>query len=218
MLSFFAWITTSPQPIIWICPWPLCISPWMSYPSQTDLLKPKIRWCHSSVLNSLIAPVCALFFLKKGFIYLFMRDTQREADTGRGRRRLPVGNQMRDWTPGSRPEPKADTQPLSHPGAPVCAFKRSRLFAQAFRAFQDLSSIPSLTSCPTTSLPAHSTTAPRATLWTCRIPPPQDLHSLFLLLQILISRISVWFISLQESGLGAMPLFQRNLPLASLSK
>ena len=37
-----------------------------------------------------------------------MRDTQREAET------LAEG-EARSGTPGSRPEPKADTQPLSHP-------------------------------------------------------------------------------------------------------
>ena len=40
----------------------------------------------------------------KDFIYVFMRDTQREVEHPR--------------IPGSRPEPKADAQPLSHPGAP----------------------------------------------------------------------------------------------------
>ena len=56
------------------------------------------------------------------FIYLFMRDTERERgrDTDRGRSRLPAGSPMRDLIPipESRPEPKEDTQPLSHPGVP----------------------------------------------------------------------------------------------------
>ena len=50
-----------------------------------------------------------------------MRDTHRKRgrDTGRGRSRPPrkepdTGLNLR--TPGSRPEPKADIQPLSHPG------------------------------------------------------------------------------------------------------
>ena len=51
-----------------------------------------------------------------------MRDThtQRSRDIGRGRNRLPsepdVGLDPR--TLGSRPEPKAYAQPLSHPGIP----------------------------------------------------------------------------------------------------
>ena len=65
----------------------------------------------------------------KDFIYLFMRDTEREAKTGRERSRdrqrekqascmePDVGRDPR--TPGSRPGPKADTEPLSHPGVPV---------------------------------------------------------------------------------------------------
>ena len=51
-----------------------------------------------------------------------MRDTERGRDTGRGRSRLPVWSPMWDLIPrpqlGSRPEPKADAQLLSHPGVP----------------------------------------------------------------------------------------------------
>ena len=59
-------------------------------------------------------------FLKILFIYLW--ETQREGrDIGRGKKqtlhREPnVGLDPR--TPGSRPELKADAQPLSHPGIP----------------------------------------------------------------------------------------------------
>ena len=57
------------------------------------------------------------FFLR---FYLFMRDTQAEtrAEGGEaGSLRGPdVGLDPR--TPGSRPEPKADAPPLSHPGIP----------------------------------------------------------------------------------------------------
>ncbi|CAK7317308.1 Solute carrier family 2, facilitated glucose transporter member 5 [Vulpes lagopus] len=49
---------------------------------------------------------------------LFMRDTQRGRDIGRGRSRLPMGN-LAPRTSRSQPEPKADAQPLSHPGVPV---------------------------------------------------------------------------------------------------
>ena len=63
------------------------------------------------------------FFLifKKYFIYLFMRDTERGRDTGRGRNRLPVGKPgtgLHPRIPGSQPEPKTDSQPLSHPRGP----------------------------------------------------------------------------------------------------
>ena len=52
---------------------------------------------------------------KKDCIYLFMRDTERSRDTGRGREQ---GSRCWDsiLRPGSHPEPKADAQPLSHPG------------------------------------------------------------------------------------------------------
>ena len=57
-----------------------------------------------------------------------MRHTGRGGDIGRGRSRIPVGSLIRDSIPkpGSRPEPKADIQPLSHPGAPLLlSFKGS---------------------------------------------------------------------------------------------
>ena len=50
-----------------------------------------------------------------------MRDTERGRDIGRGRSRVPAGSPMLGLDPGtlgSQPEPKADAQPLSHPGAP----------------------------------------------------------------------------------------------------
>ena len=61
-------------------------------------------------------------FIFKDFIYLCMRDPHRERereggrDIGRGRSRLMQGAQRGTWSQdlGSRPEPKADTQPLSH--------------------------------------------------------------------------------------------------------
>ena len=62
------------------------------------------------------------FFLR---FCLFMRDTERERergrDTGRGRSRPHAESPMQGVDPGnsgSRPEPKADTQRLSHPGVP----------------------------------------------------------------------------------------------------
>ena len=76
--------------------------------------------CHASVHLS----VHSFIHLKKGFIYLFVRDTKRQRHRQREKQTLcrepNVGLHPR--TPGSRPEPKADTQPLSHPGAPTSYF------------------------------------------------------------------------------------------------
>ena len=59
-------------------------------------------------------------FILKYFIYLFMRDTEIEAETQAegGEAGSMQGAQCgtRSWDPGSRPGPKADAQPLSHPG------------------------------------------------------------------------------------------------------
>ena len=54
-----------------------------------------------------------------------MRQTERGRDIDRGKSRLPTGSPMWDLIPGpgSRPEQKADAQPLSHPGAPRKPFK-----------------------------------------------------------------------------------------------
>ena len=62
-------------------------------------------------------------FFFKDFIYLFMRDTERERgrDTGRGKQalcRVPdVG--LDTGSPGSHPGLKAGAKPLSPPGIPV---------------------------------------------------------------------------------------------------
>ena len=57
-----------------------------------------------------------------------MRDTEREAETGRGRSRLPAGSPMPGWiigSWGSPPDLEADTQPPSYPGAPKLFFIHS---------------------------------------------------------------------------------------------
>ena len=65
--------------------------------------------------------VILLFF--KDFIYLFMRDTEKEMHRHRQREKQPphraanVG--LDPGSPGSCPGPKAGTKPLSHPGIPV---------------------------------------------------------------------------------------------------
>ena len=53
-----------------------------------------------------------------------MKDTGRDRDTGRGRSRILPGSPMRDSIPElvSRPEPKADTQVLSHPVVPQATY------------------------------------------------------------------------------------------------
>ena len=63
--------------------------------------------------------ICFLSFLFKIF-FIHERHIERGRDIGKGRSRLPPGNLMWDLIPGppgSLPEPKADAQPLSHPGA-----------------------------------------------------------------------------------------------------
>ena len=58
-----------------------------------------------------------VFVYLKDFIHLFMRDRHRQRE-----KQAPSGEpdaELEPRTPGSQPEPKADAQPLSHPGAPT---------------------------------------------------------------------------------------------------
>ena len=53
------------------------------------------------LLNGRYVPRGSVPFKKKiFFIYLFMRDTEIEAETGKGRSRLPPGSPMQDLIPG----------------------------------------------------------------------------------------------------------------------
>ena len=66
-----------------------------------------------------------------------MRDTERGRDIAEGEAGSPQGTRCR--TPGSRPEPKADTQPLRHPGVPTlgssCLFSAPSLRAAISGSF-----------------------------------------------------------------------------------
>ena len=63
----------------------------------------------------------------KDFIYLFMRNRERQRRRQREKqapcKEPDVG--LDPGTPGSHPEPKAEAQPLSHPGIPLTPFLRS---------------------------------------------------------------------------------------------
>ena len=63
--------------------------------------------------------VCMYVFFKD-FTYLFMRDTERQRQRQR-EKQAPCRESDAELDPrtlGSHPEPKADAQPLSHPGIP----------------------------------------------------------------------------------------------------
>ena len=68
-----------------------------------------------------------LFFL---IFYLFIHErlTERGRDTGRGRNRLPTDVGFHPKIPELGPEPKADAQPLSHPGALMWTFEEEQDF------------------------------------------------------------------------------------------
>ena len=59
----------------------------------------------NSFVRNLSRKSQCVFFFFKDFIYLFMRDTERGRDTGRGRNWLPAGSLMQDSIPG----PQDDT-------------------------------------------------------------------------------------------------------------
>ena len=56
-------------------------------------------------------------FLEK-VLFIHERHTERGRDTGRGRRRLPAGNLMRDLIPRPQDHALSGKQTLSNPGAP----------------------------------------------------------------------------------------------------
>ena len=59
-------------------------------------------------------------FIKTLFIYLFMRDTERQRHRPK-EKQAPCGEPDVGLDPRITPEPKTNTQPLSHPGVP-CFF------------------------------------------------------------------------------------------------
>ena len=85
-----------------------------------------------------------LFF--KDIIYPFMIDTEREAETqAEGEAGFSQGARCgtRSQTPGSCPEPKADAQPLSPPGALISPISYRDMDAKISDAFSwDLSNLP----------------------------------------------------------------------------
>ena len=70
-------------------------------------------------------------------LFIYSRETYRERgrDIGRGRSREPnVG--LNPGTPGSHPEPKAGTQPLSHSGVPSSAIDNAAVNAKLHVSLQ----------------------------------------------------------------------------------
>ena len=75
-----------------------------------DTLTFPVSFHYASVVPSLM---CLDYIFKKDFIYLFMRDTQRDRDPGRGRSRRPAGSPRQDWIPGLGGHPLGRRQTLN---------------------------------------------------------------------------------------------------------
>ena len=71
-----------------------------------------------------------IYFILK-IVFIHERDTERGRDTHRQReKQAPYGEPgagPNPRTPGSHPEPKADVQPLSHPGVPNAAVSNVKM-------------------------------------------------------------------------------------------
>ena len=97
------------------------IAPWAKGRCQTAELprRPFFKIFISSKFS--IKGTCSFFFFLR-FIYLFIHDTHREAETqaegeaGSLHREPDVG--FDPGSPGSHPGPKAGAKPLCHPGIP----------------------------------------------------------------------------------------------------
>ena len=64
----------------------------------------------------------SFFFFLRFYLVIRERDRERGRDIGRGRSLAPCREPDAGLNPrtlGSRPKPKADAQPLSHPSVPV---------------------------------------------------------------------------------------------------
>ena len=79
------------------------------------MLQDKIVYVYTQFLSSLDPT----FFLRF-YLFIHERHTERGRHTGRRRSRLSQGAQygIQSLDQGSHPKPKADTQPLNHPGIP----------------------------------------------------------------------------------------------------
>ena len=86
------------------------------------ILSAGVEHCGSQGPRFLLLLFLFFFFLRFYLFYLFMRDTEREAETradGKTGSLWGVRCRPHPRTLGSWPEPKADAQPLCHPGAPL---------------------------------------------------------------------------------------------------
>ena len=75
---------------------------------------PRLRWWKFYPSSSLCQNLRKIYIIFKDFIYLFMRDTDWEAEIGRGRSRLPVGTLMQDLNLGPRDHNLSQRQTLNH--------------------------------------------------------------------------------------------------------
>ena len=81
------------------------------------------------MLTSSICKENSNLFLKR--FYLFIRDRQRERERQRREKQAPCREPdaaLDPRTPGSSPGPKADAQPLSHPGIPKIVFLKVKFY------------------------------------------------------------------------------------------
>ena len=94
------------------------------------MYKNKVQQCN------VLTKLCSLSFFK--ILFIHDRHTEGMAETwAEGEAGSMQGNDvgLNPRTPGSHTEPKANTQPLSHPGGPKLCFHRRKSLVQSIFVF-----------------------------------------------------------------------------------
>ena len=94
------------------------------YTTQASNLYHSDFWEERSLYTDpMSSPPILFFFFLRFYLFIYSWETQRERERQRHRQREKQAARGEPRILGSLPEPKADAQPLSHPGIPIWYFE-----------------------------------------------------------------------------------------------